>query len=337
MGIKEIALKAGVSPATVSRALRNPKMVNDGTLQNVLRVVEENSYTPNRFGSSLRTQKSGNIMVVIPDITNQVNSKLIKTIEKQAQLAGMSVLLGDTQNEEEREKYYADMVSSGQADGMLLFSPQIPYKTCNSMSIYDQIPPLVNSCEVVMNDEIYKVAINNYEGAKAAVNHLLSLGHTEIAAVMGPMDSPSAMDRYEGYKSALKDANIALNESFVISGKYKTDSGIDAMEKLLKLKKRPTAVFCFSDDMAIGAMNALREYGYDIPEDISVMGFDDISYAALIHPKLTTIKQPLEAIGSKCMELLLCQLNGEYPEQRLYELPFELIIRDSTAPPPKVR
>jgi LacI family repressor for deo operon, udp, cdd, tsx, nupC, and nupG len=328
--IKDIARIAGVSSATVSRTLSNPDLVSEETRNRVLKAVDQTGYTPNRFGASLRTQKSGNVLVVMPDITNQVNAGIIKAIEKEAHKEGYSVLLGDTQNDPSREKHYADLLTSGQADGMLLFTPKLPFPINDEKPLYDQIPPLVNSCEMIAHEEIYTVSINNFEGAKAAVNHLIELGHKKIAAIMGPLETPSALNRFDGYKSALEDAGIKLNPQFVIKGDYLVDTGIQAMEKLLRLKNRPTAVFCFSDDMAIGAMNALREYGYDIPQDMSVIGFDDITYAALVHPKLTTISQPLEQIGIQCMKLLAAQLKGSPPSKKAYELPFKLMLRQST-------
>ncbi len=334
VGIKDIAARSGVSSATVSRTLRNPELVSKDTRTRVLKAVKETGYKPNRFGASLRTQKSGNVVVVMPDITNQVNAGIIRAIESEAHKAGYSVLLGDTQNQEEREQHYADMVSSGQADGILIFTPNLPFTLPEGKLATEQLPPLVNSCEEIDNEDIYKVLIDNKAGGKAAVQHLLDLGHTCIAAVMGPKDTPSTLERLAGYKQALTEANIEINKNLIIRGDYRTVSGIEAMEKLLRLRHRPTAVFCFSDDMAIGAMNALREYDYRIPEDISVIGFDDISYAELMYPKLTTIRQPLEDIGRNCMQLLVEQLKGNRPEQKVIRLPFELVVRQSTGPVP---
>lgn len=334
IGIKDIATKAGVSPATVSRTLRNPELVSKETRKRVMKAVKDAGYTPNRFGSSLRTQKSDNIMVVMPDITNQVNAGIIRAIESEAQKAGYSVLLGDTQSLPERERHYAHMTQSGQADGILLFTFHMPFETDNSQPLMAQLPPLVNSCEAIPMEGINKVMIDNCAAAKTAVNHLLDLGHTRIAAVLGPSDTPSTLERLKGYKLALIEAGLDIDDSLIMRGDYGLDSGSSAMEKLLKLRKRPTAVFCFSDDMAIGAMSVLREYGFNIPQDISVMGFDDIRYAKLMSPALTTIHQPLEDIGKACTQLLLQQLAGKLTEATYIELPYTLMVRQSTGPVP---
>lgn len=332
IGIKDVSKKAGVSSATVSRTLSNPELVSKATKKKVLQTIAETGYKPNRFGASLRTQKSGNVVVVMPDITNQVNAAIIRAIESEAHAEGYSVLLGDTQNTPSREAHYGDMVTSGQADGILVFTPRFPFTVDTSKAISEQLPPMVNSCEDIDSDEVYKVMIDNKAGAMAAVNHLLSLGHVKIAAVKGPDFTPSTELRLKGYKLALQNAGISINEKYIITGDYGPESGIKAMEKLLKLRDRPTAVFCFSDDMAIGAMCTLRENKYRIPEDMSVIGFDDITYAKLVSPKLTTIHQPLEEIGRTCMRMLLEQLKGKKPAQRCIELDFALIVRQSTGP-----
>jgi LacI family repressor for deo operon, udp, cdd, tsx, nupC, and nupG len=334
LGIKDIAALSGVSPATVSRTLSNPDVVSKATRKKVMKAVNEAGYTPNRFGASLRTQKSGNIIVVMTDITNPVNSGIIRAIESEAQKAGYAVLLGDTQGLAERERHYADMTQSGQADGMLFFSFRLPFNIKDNKALSEQLPPMVNSCEEIPLEGICKVMIDNVAGAKAAVNHLLELGHTKIAAVMGPLDTPSTLERLKGYKLALIEAGLDIDDNLIISGNYRTEAGISAMDKLLKLRQRPSAVFCFSDDMAIGAMSALQENGFKIPDDISVIGFDDIRYASLMSPALTTIHQPLEDIGKACMKSLLQQLNGQPAESNYTELPFTLIVRQSTGPAP---
>ena len=237
--IKDIAKHSGVSAATVSRTLSNPEIVSEATREKVMKAVNELNYRPNRFGASLRTQKSKNIIVVMPDITHPVNAGIIRSIENEAMKAGYSVLLGDTQNIIERESYYADMVLSGQADGILLFTYRLPFEIDEEKPILEQLPPLVNSCEEIDSDEIYKVVIDNSLGAKKAVDYLLQLGHTKIAAVKGPSVTPSTTDRLKGYKQALTEAGIEVNDKLIITGNYGPESGFDAMEKLLKIK-RPT-------------------------------------------------------------------------------------------------
>jgi LacI family repressor for deo operon, udp, cdd, tsx, nupC, and nupG len=335
LGIKDIATLANVSPATVSRVFSTPDMVSKKTLNKVKKIIDEVGYRPNRMGASLRTRKSGNIVVIIPDITNPVNAGIIRAIEQGAQTAGYSVLLGDTQGLEEREQHYASLVSHGQADGILLFCSRIPFKTDPSLPLLAQLPPMVNGNERIDSDEVVQVAVDNVAAAKTAVNYLISLGHKRIAAVTGPGNIASSNERLEGYQLALKEAGIELDNALQIEGGYIVQSGMDCANQLLLLPQRPTAIFCFNDDMAIGVMKFLQKQGFVVPDDISVMGFDDINYAQFVTPSLTTVHQPLHEIGSTCIDLLLKQLKGQTVEPGRRFLPFELKFRDSTGKAPK--
>lgn len=332
VGIKDIASLAKVSPATVSRVISSPELVSKKTLNKVKKIIDEMGYRPNRIGASLRTRKSGNIVAIIPDITNPVNAGIIRAIEQGAQSAGYAVLLGDTQGLIEREQHYADLVSSGQADGILLFCSRMPFKIDPSLPLSGQIPPMVNANESMGNDEIVQVAVDNVAAAKAAVAYLVSLGHQRIAAITGPNDVPSSNERLEGYLAGLQAANINADIDLQFEGDYSLESGVAGAEKLLLLRKRPTAIFCFNDEMAIGVMKLLKKQGFLIPEDISVMGFDNIHYAEFVTPALSTVHQPLKEIGTRCINLLIEQLKGNYVVPGRQFLPFELKIRESTGP-----
>lgn len=336
VGIKDIASLAKVSPATVSRVLSSPELVSKKTLNKVKKIIDEMGYRPNRIGASLRTRKSGNIVAIIPDITNPVNAGIIRAIEQGAQSAGYSVLLGDTQGLLERERHYADLVTSGQADGILLFCSRMPFKIDASLPLAGQIPPMVNGNESMNSDEIVQVAVDNVAAAKAAIAYLISEGHERIAAITGPDDVPSSNERLQGYTEALSEAGLDVDPALQIEGCYTVDSGVACAEKLLLLRKRPTAIFCFNDEMAIGVMKLLKKQGFLIPEDVSVMGFDDSHYAEYVTPALTTVHQPLKEIGTTCINLLIEQLRGNYVKPGRQFLPFELKIRASTGPAPRV-
>ena len=330
IGIKDIANIAGVSIATVSRTLRDPSVVAKSTREKVLSAVKKSGYTPNNLGVSLRTSKSGNIVVIIPDISDSFNSGLIKAMEHTAHKHGYSILLGDSQGQEEREKNYAAMVKSKQADGIILFSHRLPFDIDKNLPIKGQIPPLVNSCESVHIDGIPSVMIDNVQAAKDAVNHLITLGHTRIAAITGDMNSPSSQDRLKGYKAALKAAKTPCNPLHIKQGTYTISSGEHCAEELLIQKERPTAIFCFSDEIALGCYSALKAKGFDIPEDISVIGFDNSRFSSYFSPPLTTISQPVAQIGEICITLLTDLIKGKEPERTSYVLPHELMVRKST-------
>lgn len=334
IGIKEIAKEAKVSPATVSRVLRNPELVAESTRIAVLETVKKFGYTPNNLGVSLRKSKTYNLIAVIPDVISCFNYPVIRGIESIALQHGYNLLLGDTQELESRERSFAAMVRSRQADGILLFCSRLPFDVNPDVPLADQLPPLVNASEEIALDGIPKVNIDNAAAAEDAVNYLLSLGHKRIAAIAGNMTSPSTLSRLAGYKRALAKAGIAFEEELVAVADYSQQKAEVATRKLASLANKPTAIFTFSDEMGMSCITTLLNLGFKIPQDISVMGFDNISYSQYCYPALTTIAQPMTEIGIACMELLLPQLNGEKMTAVKRTLPHKLIVRDSTGVAP---
>ncbi|MEJ2385585.1 MAG: LacI family DNA-binding transcriptional regulator [Xanthomonadales bacterium] len=330
VGMKDIAAEAGVSIATVSHAFRNPDRVSDGTRRKVLAAARRVGYTPNRLGASLRTARSGNIVVIIPDIADSHNARLIAGIERVAREKGYSVLLGNTRGSEAREREFAAMARSGQADGIILMSHRMPFTAAS----VDERPPLVNGCEFTGHADIPCVSIDDRAAGADATRHLLDLGHREIAVITGDMASTSSRRRLEGFRAAMADAGRAVDDDRVVFADYSTEGGATAARELLLRKERPTAIFCFSDEIAIGCMHALRELGFEIPRDMSVVGVDDIEFARYANPPLTTVAQPTEEIGACCARILFDIMDGERPAKRIHILPHQLAVRESTAPPP---
>lgn len=330
IGIKEIAAKAGVSIATVSHAFRNPGRVSDETRKKVLDAAKKIGYTPNKLAASLRTSRSGNIVVIIPDISDSHNSEIIKAIEKVAHSRGYSVLLGDSQGSEEREREFAAMTVSRQADGIILMSHRFPFTIGEDALSIEDLPPVVSGCEVSGYDGIPAVAIDDVRAAMDATRHLVSYGHKDIAVITGDMDSTSSRDRLEGFRGAMSQAGLSCNEDLIIRAEYSLHSGEVSAESLLLNKKRPTAILCFSDEIALGCMYALRQHGFSVPQDMSVMGFDNIPFAKYFSPPLTTVAQPAEDIGSTCATTLLDLIEGNQPKNLRNFLPHKLLIREST-------
>ena len=332
IGIKEIAKEAKVSPATVSRVLRNPSLVAEATRIAVLATVKKYGYKPNSLGVSLRKSKTYNLMAIIPDLISGFNYPVIRAIESIALQNGYNLLLGDTQELESRERSFAAMVSSRQVDGLLLFCSRLPFDIDPDRTLADQLPPLVNACEDIALDGLDKVNIDNAAAAEDAVNYLVSLGHKRIAVIAGNMTSPSTLSRMEGYRRALVKAGLPYEDDLVTVADYSQPKAEIATRKLAALKNRPTAIFNFSDEMGMSCIATLLNLGYKIPQDFSVMGFDNISYSQYCYPTLTTIAQPMTEIGIVCMELLLPQLNGEKMQGIQRTLPHQLIVRQSTGP-----
>jgi LacI family repressor for deo operon, udp, cdd, tsx, nupC, and nupG len=327
--ITEVAAAAGVSVATVSRALQRPEMVTEETRRRVHEAVKRLGYTPNAQARTLRTAKTRLIIALVPDIANPFFSEVIRGIEQVAHENHYSVLLGDTQNSMSREQAYADMIAAKQADGLITLIPHVP-----KIQIDGRLP-VVNACECVKDRSISSIGVDNVQGARVAVNHLLTLGHRRIAFISGPASSPLTADRRRGYELALRGAGLELDDALVAPGDFSAESGLSAVEFLLARKKKFTAIFCSNDEMAIGAIRALKAFRLRVPEDISVVGFDDIRFARYTDPPLTTIVQPKNELGREAMNLLIEILAGGDAPTRKRVLPADLVVRGSTAQCPK--
>jgi len=251
---------------------------------------------------------------------------VIRGIEQVAHETGYSVLLGETQGSLVREQAYAEMVAARQADGIITMFHRIP-----SIPVGGRLP-LVNACEYVRDSEISSVYIDNVAAARAAVDYLVTLGHREIAFIAGPSSSPICVDREQGYRLALQRADIPANPALVAVGDFSIEAGERAVELLLSQGQSFSAVFCSNDEMAIGAMRALLSRGLRIPEDVSVVGFDDIRFSRYTSPALTTVSQPKTALGREAMTMLIEILNDPDVPPRKRVLSAELVVRGSTGP-----
>ena len=327
--IRDVARLAGVSVATVSRALRNPEKVSDESLEKVHNAIAQVGYRPNMLARNFRSARAYAVVVLVPDIANPFYSLFIRALEDRAQQKGYAVLLGDTRGTPEREMDYIRRVETRLADGIVQLRP-------SSEKSQNNIPPdipCVNACgcEYTTGPAI---RIDNRAAAKTMVNYLISLGHKRIGVISGLKDNPHAIDRLEGYKEALAEAGIPFEKDLIAEGDFTMWSGLNAAFQFCNMKVRPTAIFSMNDEMAIGAMQTLKNQGIRIPEDMSVTGFDDIAYSKYSDPSLTTISQPAEEMGKMAMDMLLKVIEGEPLSQRECVLPTEFIIRKSTGPAP---
>jgi LacI family transcriptional regulator, repressor for deo operon, udp, cdd, tsx, nupC, and nupG len=335
--IYEVAKRAGVSTATVSRVLSQPNVVAPATRRKVLQAVERLGYEPNSTAKNLRMLRTGKLLVTVPDISNPFFSLILQGIEDAAQREGYSVLLGDTQHDEKREERYALMLKRKEADGLIFLGHRLPQVAADLIrAVAPRCAPVVNGCEFSPSLGIPSVHIDNARASYEAMDHLYGLGHRRVGIVTGPLVSPLSRDRLQGATSRAKEQK-AQREFIIMHGDFSIESGAAAAERLLSRHERPTAIFCFNDEMAMGAIEVARRLGIRVPDHLSVVGFDDIRFAQHLDPPLTTIAQPMRRIGEGTVRLLLAILAGggdaETPES--VTLPHKLVVRKSTAPPPK--
>lgn len=328
--IRDVADSAGVSVATVSRALQQPERVSPKTRTKVMTAVDLVGYKPNLMAVKFRSGKTHNLVVLVPTVANVFFARVISGMQETAAELGYSILLANTLGNPDIESHYAKMVSTSQADGLIQLRALNPFD--NSMINDNGLLPMVNACEVIDEGNYPTVSLDNRAAAKAMTEHLLGLGHNRIAMIKGPHSSPLTQDRLSGYKDALNDANIAFDEDLLFPGDFTLQAGYNAGVTITQQVERPTAVFCENDETAIGAMQALKQAGLRIPEDISVAGFDDIAFSAFCDPPLTTIAQPAEEFGRTAVSLLIDVINGKIRKAPKVIMPFELIARGSTGP-----
>lgn len=330
--IQDVAKLAGVSTATVSRVLSAPDRVAEATRQKVTAAIAALGYTPNVAAKSLRTLRTQKILVTVPDISNPFFSQVIRGVEEAAHAAGYSVLLGDTRHDAEREAQYGRMLRQKEADGLIFLGHRLPDGLAELVEALGPRTPIVNGCEYSPELGVSSAHIDNARAAGEAMEHLYALGHSRIGVITGPLASPISRDRLAGAEAAATRHRQAASLRVVV-GDFTIESGLEQTLALLAMVPRPTAVFCFSDEMAMGALEAFRRSGLACPRDVSVVGFDDIRYAQHLDPPLTTVSQPMDQIGHEVVGLLLDVLSGRAEGVRNVTLPHRLIVRASTAPP----
>ncbi len=328
--IIQVAALAGVSTATVSRVLSRPEQVSEETRRHVLAVVRSSGYTPNVAARSLRTLRAAKILLTVPDISNTFFASVIRGAEEAARDAGYSVVVGDTRHDPEVEDQYADMLSRREVDGLIFLGHHLPDSLGPLLSREGAGAPIVNGCEYSPDLGVPSVHIDNAAAGGDAIEHLIGLGHRTIGVVTGPERSPISRDRLAGAVAAAERHGLRAALHIAI-GDYAAGSAFEQTRRLLAAGV--TAIFCFSDEMAMGAMGAIGEAGLSCPADISVVGFDDLPLARYFRPPLTTIAQPKGMIGRRAVDLLVDILRGVDGTERQVTLRHELVIRHSTAAP----
>jgi LacI family repressor for deo operon, udp, cdd, tsx, nupC, and nupG len=330
--IQDVAKLADVSTATVSRALATPERVSPEARARVLEAIAKTGYVPNPAARTLRSQKTYMVLVVLPDLSNTFFSKILRGIEETLFEAGYGMIISDLDGSPEKEAHFAAFTAAGRVDGAILLNGHLFGQSREGEGQPARIKiPLVAVCEAIPGADIPQIEIDNRAAAYGMTQHLVSLGHRSIAYVSGPASNILERERFQGFKDGLETAGLPFDPALVLPGDYTIEAGVRAGQDLVARPTRPTAVFCTSDEMAIGLMRTLFSAGLRVPEDISVAGFDDIEFAAVAEPPLTTIHQPRRELGQAAASALIELLQGR-PSPKRIRLETELVIRDSVAP-----
>lgn len=327
--IKEVAKKANTSITTVSRVINNNGYVKDQTRKRVLEAIKDLKYDPNLLARGLVTKKTQTFGLVIPDITNPFFAAIAKEIENSANNFGYSVFLCNTDGNLKKEKQYINAFIQRGVDGIIYATSSIGID--NIKKIKKRGMPIVVLDRQIENLHIDTVSINNFQGAFMATEYLIKLGRRNIAFIGGPIDIVISKQRKLGYMKALEQYRIEPNEDMVYDGHFKMESGIDGIKYFCNKKVKIDALFAANDLTAIGALNYLMQQGKRVPNDISIVGFDNIMLSSMITPKLTTINQPVSQMSEIAIELLIDQISKKKINPREIMLTPEIIIRESTS------
>ena len=329
--IIDVAAKAGVSFGTVSRVVNNNVHVKEETRQRVLAAMQDLGYVANRQARSLAGGKTNSIGLLVPDLGTSYIGEITRGIDGELGLSGLDLILYTTHRTASKEANYVANLAKGMVDGLLLVLPRSPADYIGTLTSHKF--PFVLIDHQGTGQDCAAVGATNWQGAYNATEYLIKLGHQRIGFITGWMDLGCAEDRLDGYKSALRTHHLTESPELIYEGTFFQQDGFKGAAGFLDLPNPPTAILASNDVMAMGAMDAVRSRGLRVPEDVSIIGFDDIPQSAFVHPALTTVHQPLEQMGRVATQMLLDLLNN--PEERSYrlELPTELVIRDSTAPP----
>ncbi len=332
--IKDVAKKANVSIATVSFVINDSKPISEETKKRVLKAIKELNYHPSKSAISLVSGKTGNIGFILTDDhflrTEPFYTTIFLGTEFEARSEGYYILLTSIKPDFSEEDPLPRFILNKSVDGIII-AGKIPHTLIERISAYklptvfiDYIPP-TNSYPLVL--------IDNIQGALLATNHLIDLGHTNIAFIGGDIGHPSLSHRLYGYKQALENANIPVkNNLIVIDAKYPDkQNGFNSAKKLFSKNKNVTAVFACNDAMAIGVLHYLNDNGYKVPQDVSLVGFDDVEADIMLHPPLTTIRVPKIEMGVEALKLIVSSVKSKKSLPKKVLVPVELIVRESTS------
>jgi len=330
--LRDVAVRAGVHPATASRAL-NPEtriLVSEDTAQRVLDAAEALGYTPNPVARSLRTRRSHTVGVLIPDLNNPLFPPIVRGLEDRLAANGYVALIGNTDSDDQRERMVFDQMRARHVDGLVLATARLQHPLLAEASRADLPVVLIN--RLAQDYSFPSVSVDNERGVRMAVGHLAALGHRRIAHIAGPQELSTGLSRYRGFVTAMESSGLPVDGDLVVFAKsFTVEEGLRCGRLLLDRGAGCTAIAAGNDMLAVGCYTALDEAGLSCPEDISVVGFNDMPFIDRLRPPLTTIRFPHYQVGTEAAQLLLERIAEHSGPVKILYLAPELVIRGSTA------
>jgi len=330
VSIKDIARAAGVSHSTVSRALAESPLVKEETRERIKQLAKEMGYSPHALARSLVTRRTQTVGVVVTTIADPFVSEIVRGLEETGQNHGYTIILCNSNAEPRRELAAVKALREKRVDGIIVTASRVGDLYLPLLEDFGVPIVLINNQQT--GKYVYSIGTDDLRGGQIATEHLLSLGHTRIAYIASPNNVNSSQARMNGYRMALESHGIALDPALLADGDGRPAAAMEATTRLLSQDAHPTAIFCYNDMTAIGTIRALKRMGIRVPDDISVVGYDDIPIVEYLDPPLTTIRQRKYDMGCMAMEMLLRLLSGA---DDVHDVTIEptLVVRESTSAP----
>ena len=327
--IKDVARASGVSAMTVSRVINQSQNVNPETRRRVERAIAELGYVPNRLARGLSRRKTGTIALIVPDVANPFFTLIVRGAEDVARRAGYRIVLGDTRADLELERDVIEEMLAHRVEGIAI-APVSDRSRAHLRRLERLGVPFVLIDRTVSRVEADVVLGDSLGGAQRLVEHLVARGHRRIGMIVEADDVSTARDRLRGYVQALEGAGLPVDDELVVRSTVDPEGGYAGMQRLLALEERPTAVFTVNNLVALGAVEAVRAEGLEVPDDVALVCFDDIEFASRLYPFLTVMRQPAETFGTLGVQLLLERIEGRaLGTNRVVVLPGEFVVRRS--------
>ncbi len=326
--MKDIARLAGVSTSTVSHVINKSRFVSDEIAERVNNAAQQLNYAPSALARSLKMNRTQTIGMLVTTSTNPFFGEVVKGVERSCYHKGYNLILCNTEGDNQRMKASINTLLQKRVDGLLLMCSTLEGERLDVFDRYPDIPIVVMDWGPILFASD-KIQDNSLQGGYMAAKHLIECGHKEIGCITGPLIRHQAQMRYEGYKRALAEAGIAINPDWIVESDFECEGGYQAFEKLYQRGKLPSALFVSNDMMAMGVIQAASQRGLRVPDDLSLIGYDDVHIAKFMTPALTTIHQPKYRLGKAAVDTLLYRLENPDTTAQVVQLEPTLVVRNS--------
>jgi LacI family purine nucleotide synthesis repressor len=326
--IKDVARLAGVSTTTVSHVINKTRFVAESTQEKVMAAVKTLNYAPSAVARSLKCNSTRTIGMLVTQSTNPFFSEVIDGVESYCYRQGYTLILCNTGGLYEKQRDYIRMLAEKRVDGMLVICSDLTEELLEMLEAYGDIPKVIMDWGP-KSSQADKIIDNSEAGGYLATKYLIDRGHHAIACLSGQLSKAACQERIQGFRRAMAEANLTPTEDWILEGNFECDTAVLAADKIIAMDEKPTAVFCFNDTMALGLMSRLQQRGIKIPDEISVIGYDNIETSEYFSPPLTTIHQPKRRVGKNAFEILLERIRNKEHERRVFEMHPEVVERDT--------